>query len=506
MDANRYAHWMLILALAGQTQPAGAQGQDEIARLRKQLEQMQADFDRQQQLQRQQIDALRRQIEALTPGTPPPPTSPQPAAAQAAPPSPAPAASPVARPGWSPADPIRLQKGNTYLDIGLVGTLAVGSSTARDLEGALQPGAHDPQVRGFTLQGLEASFTGMVDPYFRAASGLLFQIDSAGESSLEVEEAYLETLNLPANLTLRAGQIFSEFGRQNSTHPHTWTTVDSPLINARFLGGDGLRNLGAQIGWLVPTPFYTELTLGFLNSQGETAASFRHDFDGEPMFHRQHEQGRVTSLNDFLFTPRLATSFNLTEEQTLLLGLSGAFGPNGSGPQADTQIYGADVFWKWKPARHSGGFPFVSWQTEAMLRRYEAGAFDWDLDGNSALNPDGTELDGNSDGAPDLVPAEILKDYGFYSQIAYGFRRGWVAALRGEYVDRQELARYEGAFGADLERAGRWRVAPNLTWYPSEFSKIRLQYNYDQRRYLGTDHSVWMQFEFSLGAHPAHKF
>jgi len=48
--------------------------------------------------------------------------------------------------------------------------------------------------------------------------------------------------------------------------------------------------------------------------------------------------------------------------------------------------------------------------------------------------------------------------------------------------------------------------SPNLTWFPSEFSKIRLQYNHDQRRHIGVDHSIWLQFEFVLGAHAAHKF
>ncbi|MDB6122515.1 MAG: hypothetical protein JWQ71_1508, partial [Pedosphaera sp.] len=50
------------------------------------------------------------------------------------------------------------------------------------------------------------------------------------------------------------------------------------------------------------------------------------------------------------------------------------------------------------------------------------------------------------------------------------------------------------------------RISPNLTWYPSEFSKIRLQYNFDHRNGIGDDHSVWMQFEFLLGTHAAHKF
>jgi hypothetical protein len=188
-----------------------------------------------------------------------------------------------------------------------------------------------------------------------------------------------------------------------------------------------------------------------------------------------------------LFSTRYAASFELSDTQTLLAGASGAFGPNGSGADTDTQVFGVDLFWKWRPVNHQGGFPFVSWQTEAMARRYEAGAFAEDADGDGFNETD--------------LPEETLWDYGFYSQIAYGFKRGWVAALRGEYAGSEgDLT------NPDPDRDPRWRVSPNLTWFPSEFSKIRLQYNYDDRENLGTDHSVWLQFEFLLGAHSAHKF
>ena len=68
---------------------------------------------------------------------------------------------------------------------------------------------------------------------------------------------------------------------------------------------------------------------------------------------------------------------------------------------------------------------------------------------------------------------------------------------------RSTARRYRVAIPA---RAERWRLSPNLTWYPTEFSKIRLQYNYDDREIEGVDHSVWLQFEFLLGAHAAHTF
>ena len=188
-----------------------------------------------------------------------------------------------------------------------------------------------------------------------------------------------------------------------------------------------------------------------------------------------------------LFAPRYTALFDLSDAQTIVAGTSAAFGPNSSGEDTDTQIYGVDLFWKWKSPRQHAGFPFVTWQTEAMMRRFEAGA----VPGTDFTPP---------------LPRETVVDYGTYSQIAYGFRKGWVAALRYDYVFPEEQADYERLLGTDPDRATRWRLSPNLTWYPSEFSKLRLQYNFDHRNGIGDDHSIWMQFEILLGSHAAHKF
>jgi hypothetical protein len=389
------------------------------------------------------------------------------------------------------------------MNVGLGGLVAAGTSTASDLE-RLQPGGHDPARRGFTMQNLELSLDGMVDPYFRAQANLLFTGGGGHGGGVEVEEAWLETLALPGNLQLRAGQLMTEFGRHNPTHPHTWAFADQPLVMGRMFGADGLRNPGARLSWLVPTPFYSELCLTLQNSQGDTAFSFRNDHEGARLFGRPTHEGRVRTFSDLLFTPRYAMSFDLTENQTLLLGVSAAFGPNGSGPKAASQVYGVDWFWKWKSSHHHGGFPFVAWQSEVLWRRYRAGAFAEDVNSNGFLDP--SELDLNGNGLADLaLPRELLTDYGFYSQISWGFTKGWVAALRGDYVAGNR-GQYENSLGLDPDRARRWRLSPNLTWYPSEFSKIRLQYNYDDRRGLGGDHSLWLQLEFLLGAHGAHKF
>ena len=59
----------------------------------------------------------------------------------------------------------------------------------------------------------------------------------------------------------------------------------------------------------------------------------------------------------------------------------------------------------------------------------------------------------------------------------------------------------------DPNLAPRWRLSPALTWFPTEFSKLRLQYNFDRSDlFPQNEHSLWLQLEFLLGAHAAHKF
>jgi hypothetical protein len=496
--------WSALVLLG--TALVRAQETHTIEQLSRQLRQMQQDFDRQQREVREnlervvrdqqaQIDALKRQLDAAR--TNPPPAAPAPSppgvqplpaataarAASATAPS-APAATGAGAAGWSPAQPIRIGSAKNYLDLSFDALVAAGGSTADDVE-QLQLGGHDPNQRGFTVQNLELVLAGAVDPYFRGQASVALQIDAGGETGIEAEEAYLETLSLPANLQVKAGQFFSEFGRLNPTHPHTWDFVDQALVNGRFFGPDGMRNPGARIAWLAPTPFYSELGCAIQNSQGSTAYSFRDDHDGAPFFGRPVSTGSVENFGDLLVVPRYAAAFDLSSSQTLLGGVSGAFGPNGAG--GDTQILGLDLFWKWKSPRHHAGFPFVTWQTEAMLRRFEAAAFPGD-----ASTP--------------ALPGETLTDYGLYTQLAYGFRKGWVSSLRFDYLFPDRPGAYEAILGPDSDRAMRWRLSPAIAYYPSEFSKLRLQYNFDHRQAGGDDHSVWLQFEILLGAHAAHKF
>jgi hypothetical protein len=373
--------------------------------------------------------------------------------------------------------------------------LAVGgSSTASEAEVRdLESGGHDPKNRGFTIQNAELTFSGVVDPYMRGDANIVLQIDQNGNTTIELEEAYLTTLSLPYSLQIKAGQYFSQFGRLNPTHPHTWDFVDQPVISSRLLGTDGFRGPGAQLSWLTPLPFFAELTGSIQNSQGGTAASFR-DVPGDVVAGRTIIDRPVRSMADLCYILRLKTSFDPSDETTIVPGISAIFGPNASALDTYTQIYGADFYLKWKPLTNDQGWPFVAWQSEVMYRRYQAGGV---LDTTGAL----------------VAPEQTLGDYGAYSQVVWGFARPWVTGLRLDWANGQKDS-FSGvgipSYNSELDpnRDRRYRASIDLTYYPSEFSKVRLQYNYDRSPFLdgGQASSVWLQVEFMFGAHAAHKF
>lgn len=430
---------------------------DPFAALEREIAQLKADYEA-------RLTALEARLAALAEAPPPVST----------PPAPAP---PVAS-GPAPISILSGAGGKNFLNLSLDGLIAAGTSTEPEVP-LLQTGGHDPGGRGFTVQNVEMVLEGAVDPYFRGQANVVMQISPEGETVVELEEAYATTTSLPHGLQVKAGQFLTEFGRLNPSHPHSWDFVDQPLVLGRFFGGDGLRSVGARISWLLPTDFYSEAFLTLQNSHGETLTSFRGP-EGDRLFGRELVATGVETASDLLVVPRWAASFDLNDSQTLLFGASAALGPNGTGPEGKTRIYGVDGFWKWKAPNAFKGFPFVKVQGELLYRDLFA------------------------DEAVDLAaPATNFDDWGGYLQVNWGFRPGYVAGLR---VDR--VGGDAGDPGAeDPALAARLRLSPALTWFPTEYSKLRLQYNYDRGDAFVEDaHSLWLQLEFLLGAHSAHKF
>ena len=298
--------------------PVVSEAADDVGALRAELQALKDEYGA-------RVDALEARIQQL----------------ESAPASPAPAASEM------PAAPeARMASGSNPSAFNPAISLILGGSytnTSRDPEdwniAGFPPsgGEVGPGERSFNLGESELTFAASIDPYFAG------QLTAAitGENEIEVEEAFVRTTALPDGFTGKLGRFFSGVGYLNEVHAHAWDFVDQPLVIGRMFGPEGLRNPGARLSWLLPLPFYSELLGSVQNSNGETAFSFRNTED--ELFGRTPIDRNVRGPGDLLYTPRWVSSFDLTDSQTVVAGLSGAFAPNASGRSNYTQVYGGDL-------------------------------------------------------------------------------------------------------------------------------------------------------------------
>lgn len=366
-------------------------------------------------------------------------------------------AEPAATPSQAPPSATGLQAFIPDLAVIADFALAVFSD-----EEPLQGGAHDPTRTGFNLQQLELSIGAAVDPYFRFDANLVF-----AEFGVEIEEAYATTLDLPAHLQVRAGQFLTRFGRINATHVHSWDFVDQPLAISRIFGGEGSRGLGVELSWLTPLPWYVELLGSSTMASGEaTARSF---FGAEDL--------GVDGPADLLYVTALKQFFPLSEDWSLAWGLSGAFGPNASGRDNRSAVYGTDVYLKWRPITYASEHA-VSLHSEWFYRRRQ-------------------------------LPASVLQDVTGLVAIVARVDKRWAIGARYEYGSPS----YEGDFDVqsdDLDpdwTESRQRIAANLTFYPTEFSRLRMQSSVDLPEYRAGE--IWafmLALEVLAGSHGAHTF
>lgn len=316
-------------------------------------------------------------------------------------------------------------------DVSAIGSFA-GAYFSQEPQGET---GHDPARTGFTLQEIELAVQSVVDPYFRADIFLAFH-----EEEVEIEEAYLTSLVDLQGFQFRAGQFLLPFGRQNSKHIEQWDFVNTPLINRYFLGVENLNEIGVELSYLFPTPFFL---------QAQTTVS---NGDNEASFNGGQSE-------DMLYQGRLSASVDLPHDVTLLWGGSAAFGWNDSAPGNSTQLYGGDLLVKWKGRNYRG----LTWQSEYLIRHMELGG--------------------------------AASDGGLYSYMDYRFLKRWHAGVRVDAV---------GFPGETLNN--EWRLGPIVTFTPTEFSRLRLQYDYDKPDGQEAVHAVALQLQFNIGPHGAHAF
>lgn len=335
----------------------------------------------------------------------------------------------------------------------------------------------DPQNTGVNVQEIELGFQANVDPYFRFDS--FFPITEEG---IEIEEAYGTTLfSLPLNSQFRIGRARAKFGRINQIHRHSQNFVTLPLPAAQFLG-EHLNPTSIEANFLVPLPWYMELSASGGSPDVET-----------PTFARDEDANNLANL---LYIFHMANFFELSESIGISLGASFATGSNDTGPDERSNLYGIDLFAKYRPLRNNP-YQEIMFQSEFMY------------------------LDADT-------PEENLENRGWYGQLVYRFAKRWNTGFRFGIIDTNTPVEEEeeglvvepaGIFSLIRNEEGEeeeegmlgllgrtYRISPMLTFNPSEFSRIRLQYDYLNQDFGPNQHAIFLQFQYAIGAHGAHLY
>jgi len=298
------------------------------------------------------------------------------------------------------------------------------------------------------LNEVEFSFESTIDPYAKANFYYSIGEDPAtGEFTSEVEEGYLTTLALPAHLQLKAGRFKQDVGRINPIHSHALPIIDLPDAYLNFFGEEGLKGDGLSLSWLVPNhSFYQELT--FEGTSVSDNASFTRD--------------------RMLFLGHLKNFWDLSDNATLELGLSGMNGENAFGKS--TNLYAIDLTYKWKPVQYN---------------TYKSMAFQNEIYFSHA----------NLDSA-------TVNSKGFYSMLTYQLSKRLFLTGRYDYTN----APYNQAL---VQQSG----SATLGWYATEFQKIEIAGKYTSINEPINDFSndqnfaqVYLRWIFIIGSHGAHQY
>ncbi|MGV8057592.1 MAG: hypothetical protein AB2L12_06175 [Smithellaceae bacterium] len=317
---------------------------------------------------------------------------------------------------------------------------------------------------GFNLDAAELAIYAPVDPYFN-----LYATIPVTEDGAEVEEAYFVTTSLPKGHQIKGGKFKSGFGRLNSQHSHVWDFVDAPLPYRAFIGDEGFSEKGVQYTYIPPLPFYT--IIGIEALQGENDRLF----------------GADASSGAHAYTAFAKASLDIGDNSTILFGPSVVTGKTKTATvtadsdfTGDTTLYGLELTYKWKPTKYQG----FKLQSEYLYRTQSGNLTDLTLLSTQ-------RLERNQDGL-------YIQGVYLWNRWEFGARYDTLGLFKDDYI----------LDGAKQDQGRRpWRITAMTDYTFSEFSLLRLQYNHDESDVTGKPNDeLFLQFIFSIGAHPAHQF
>lgn len=318
----------------------------------------------------------------------------------------------------------------------------------------------------FTLEELEIGLQAYVNPYARG--DIFISMEGIEQPEISLEEAYVTFLKgLPLDMNIRLGKYRVEFGKINMVHPHAMPFVGIPLVQERFLGEDGLNDLGLSASFLLPTgDVYSRLSLDILAGTSIGVLEEGQELAGGGA-------GLVdTTGGEILYAQagRMMTFIPLGDDSDIEFGLSALTGIHDPYAKLRFWYWNLDFKYKWKP----DDFTSLTVWGEGLL--------------NSRSVSDGA----GGDRPVSSSGMFLFADYQFLKTFSFGTRFDWSQSPYSSADKATAISFFAG-------------------YYPVEETLgLRLQYQRTRTVPAGGEalsvNSFALQVMFSLGPHRAHTF
>ena len=335
-------------------------------------------------------------------------------------------------------------------------------SVTGDVFGQLREGSAG--ANNFIPREFEFSFISALDPFSRAKVFIAHHEEGGGlevfeglgghghegegeeghGTATEIEEGYMQWVNLPGGLGVTVGKFRQRFGTYNRWHGHALPGSGYFLPYQVFLGEEGLAQAGVSVHWLAP------FGPGTYEGWFEVTRS-----GNEAMFGESNELSFLGHVNGF---------WEISPSTYFELGVSGLTGDNVEEDGAfRNSLLSVEGAFNWRPTDRS---------------RYR----EFNLRGAVLFNDRASHVTAaGTEPATSAMGAYVLSDFKFAEQ--------WIAGARFDYVESPVI-----------EDETAWMLAPTLTWWQSEWVRIRAEYNLLDNP-EGRINQLLLQFTLAMGPH-----
>ncbi|WP_144212642.1 TonB-dependent receptor [Shewanella donghaensis] len=345
---------------------------------------------------------------------------------------------------------------------------------------------------GFGLGETELAISANIDDMFYGKVTAILEVHD-GDTEIELEEAFIQTMAMPGGFGIRAGRFLSDIGYLNNQHIHTDSFSDRPAAYRAFMGGHYFDD-GVRLTYVAPTDLYW--TMGIEAFSGEKMrAEDEHD---ERDFNSVGVYSAFTKFGgDIGYSSSWQVGLSYLRNENGKTYLEDEHEPHADDDHDDHEghshsasytgenTYIADFVYKWAP---NGNYKYQHLTVSGeYFRVSDIFSFEEDHDHEHDL------LSTDSD------------DYhqGWYLSSVYQFSPNWSAGIRYGEVDTFE------AHGDHLDPQKLKETELSLAWHYSHFSTVRLQYTNQQGTNFDgfeDDNILTLQYVMTLGAHGAHQF